>query len=113
MDDDWYRSTLRHLRTAQIEKITSVVSNTYGQDDAAVFERVSSGTYTPLKLMESKSILSYSIDFISAATDLPSCVVGLKRGKSGRRLGYGPPGTAKTAYWEKQALRMHSRKDGG
>ena len=43
MDDDWDPSTLWHLRPALIEKISSVVSNTYGQDDVAVFERVANG----------------------------------------------------------------------
>lgn len=106
-----------HMSPALIEKITGVVASTRageGSDEDAMFERVANGTLEamglpPLKLVEKRPLIPYSMDIVNADLDLAGLLAGLRRVKEGRILCYGPPGTGKTAFARHLAaeLGMH------
>lgn len=106
-----------HMSPALIDKITGVVASTRageGSDEDAMFERVANGTLEamglpPLKLVEKRPLIPYSMDIVNADLDLAGLLAGLRRVKEGRILCYGPPGTGKTAFARQLASELGMR----
>lgn len=115
----WVRRAAQspHMSPALIDKITGVVASARageGSDEDAMFERVANGTLEamglpPLKLVEKRPLIPYSIDIVNADLDLAGLLAGLRRVKEGRILCYGPPGTGKTAFARHLAAELGMR----